>query len=646
MTHFSTINLSRRIVVVLLILACSSPPAGALKFGDISREEWEMQLPPAYGQAPAIVLFKGGSLRVGGGEAKTERHLRFKILNRLAVDDLINVEISVPRDEHFGDFRAHTVLPNGKKYAVSVFDLKKKKIGDNYEIVSFAFPRVEDGCIIEYKYDISGFRDAWFFHWSFQNDYYTRASEFSFATADYLIYNTILVGIPDSLRKPSEDDVRIDRHSSKKFTWMLQNVSPRVEERFAAARMNYAPSIYLQLVGFKSFWTGSSDYIKDWADMSDYLVDFFRASLDSLEGVKPLVDSLLKDVGVNAGRQISILHAWVRDSIATTAEATEMAIPTRNAARCLRERVGTAIDKNILLIAMLRAAQFQADVYMCADRNHAYFNPRILNTAQFNHALCLCTIGATSYLLDTSTKDCPFPHLPPDLKAVGGLRIGTAGWDTLKVESSNWPSGLKCEATIWVRPDGAATCTTHVNLTGYLQKRYRAAEDDEPTADDIAVTLPALVGKSIELKRIERSIDSSGDSTSLDLVIEIADFGVVGDGHIVCTPSLLWSGESTFPNETRQFPIDFKYQASWSETIDVRFAENTAVLGVPGDARASIPGLLYSRNSISTPKAIRAMSSFFIKGLIYLPDEYPTVKKFFDDVAQHSREPLTLKVDQ
>jgi hypothetical protein len=42
---------------------------------------------------------------------------------------------------------------------------------------------------------------------------------------------------------------------------------------------------------------------------------------------------------------------------------------------------------------------------------------------------------------------------------------------------------------------------------------------------------------------------------------------------------------------------------------------------------------------------MRAMSSFFIKGLIYLPDEYPTVKKFFDDVASHSREPLTLKVD-
>ncbi len=644
MIHFTANSPRWQQLIFLLVLAASSPVLEAVKFGDISREEWEMQLPPASGQAPAIVLFEGGSLRIGGGEAKTERHLRFKIFNRLAVDDLINVEIPVRRDEHFGDFRAHTILPGGKKYAIKIFDLKKKKIGDSYQVYSFAFPRVEDGSIIEYQYDISGSRDAWFFHWSFQNDYYTCVSEFSFATASYLIYNSVLVGVPDSLRKPAEEDVRIDRLGSKKFTWSLQNVSPRVEEPYAAAHLNFAPSIYLQLVGYKSFWIGT-DYIKDWADMSEYLVDFFRTSLDSLDGVKPLVDSLLKDVGVNAGRQISTLHAWVRDNIATTAEATEMAIPSRTVADCLRERVGTAIDKNMLLIAMLRTAQFQADVYMCADRKHAYFNPRILNTAQFNHALCLCTIGATSYLLDTSTKDCPFPHLPPHLRAVGGLRIGTAGWDTLKVESSNWPSGLKCEAAIWVRPDGAATCTTHVNLTGYLQKRYRAAEEQDPTADDIAAMLPALRGKSIELTQVVRSIDSTGDSTSLDLVIEVADFGIVGDGHIVCTPSLIWTGESTFPSETRQFPVDFSFQTSVSETIDVRFAENTAVLDVPGDARASIPGLLYSRNSLSTPKAIRAMSSFFIKNLIYQPEEYPTVKKFFDDIARHSREPLTLKTE-
>ncbi len=638
------------LVGVALCIALSSIPSalfGAdIKYGQISAAEWALQPPPGSAPTPAIVLYKGGSLRVGGGEAKAERHFRFKILNRLAVDKLVNVEIAVSKYEHFGDFRAQTILPNGKKFPISVFELKKKKLGDSYQVYSFAFPRVEDGCIIEYQYDISGQKDVWFFNWNFQNDYFTCRSDFSFATADYLIYNSVLVSIPDSLRKPAEDDVRIDRRGSKKFTWTLTDIPPRVAEPFAGARLNYAPSIYLQLVGYKSFWTELAiNYVKDWADMSNYLIDYFKSALDSLEGVKPLVDSLLAGVGTNARRQIGILHAYVRDSVATTTEATELAIPTRNVAACLRERIGTAIDKNLLLIAMLRVAQFQADVYMCAGRDFAYFNPNVLNAAQFNHVLCLCSIGQTNYLLDSSTRDCPFPYLPANLRSVGGLRIGTGGWDTTAVAPRDWPSGINCSAAMTLHADGRASCTTHVTLTGYYQRRFASSASDNPTADDIVAFLPALRGKSLDLSQATRTTDSTGDSTTFDLVLEIADFGIAGDGNLVCTPSLVWTAETYFPDSARQFPVDFGYPTSRCESIEIHFDDGAAILQTPSDANSATPGLLFSRSSLVAATGVRVMSTLYVKDDIYPPEEYPQVKRFFDGIALNVREPITLKVD-
>ncbi len=635
------------------------------KWGKITPEEWAMTPPADFPHAPAIVLFDVGSVKSGFDGIKSERHTRHKIFDRLAASGAINVEIRVTKDDDFGGFGAQTYLPDGTKYSQSSMKLLKKKISNELEVYSFTFPAVADGSIIELKYNISQ-HSGGVPSWQFQNEFYTMESQFSFTTNPYFIYNSVMIGLYDSLLAPAGEDTHIDHKPTKRFTWTLKDIPPLVEEPFQGAQLNFRPSMYFQFagvkfdsfLGFKLDSTWEVNYLENWPDLASSLSSAFDDQIVFDDTLRDVVDSLLTNPEDKLERQIEILWAYVRDEITTTEEGNDYLMPTQSTTETLLRRAGSAIDKNILLVAMLQNLKHDANPILIASRDHARFTTAILNANQFNYVLCHMKVGSTNYLLDTNSKDLPFPHLPPNLRADGGLvligdrlhrfehssdlsRVSDKPVDTLHLEHAKWNSGIRHDASLWLAEDGSAICSSYVTVSGYQQQVISSEGSAEPNAETVSGLLRSLRQKTFDVIEIKRMEPFNPDSTSFSIVLNISDFSTVGGGLFACVPSLLWSGENRLTSETRQFPVDLYYSSFYSETLVLHLPENYKVATLPANASKITPDLLFSRAVLTDEHSARIMTNVMFKRFFFHPGEYSLIRDFYKKVTESVNESFT-----
>ena len=655
-------------VCIVSIVLCASQllhADDAHKWGKITPEEWAMTPPAEYPHAPAVVLFEVGSVRSSLEGVKFERHIRYKIFDRLAAGSAINVEISVSKDADFGGFGAQTYLPDGKKHSYSSMKILKKKISDYLEVYSFTFPAVEDGCIIELKYNISE-RSVRVPGWQFQNDYYTLESQFSFTTTPFFIYNTVMIGLDDSLHTPAGEDVNVDHKTTKRFTWTLRNIPPIVAEPFQGAQLNFRPSMYFQLSGLKfdSYYgipldsTYEMNFLESWPDMARRLSEMFDEYVVLDDTLRNVVDSILATTESDLGKQIQQFCEFVRDEVTTTFEAGEYYFPSQTTAETLRRRAGTATDKNLLLVAILQTLKHDVNPLLIATRDHARFTTAILNDNQFNYMLCHMRIGSTDYFLDANSKDFPFPHLPPNLRADGGLvltgerlhrfeyganltRTNDKPVDTLHIEHDAWKSGIRHDATLWLADDGSAICSSYVTISGYEQDIFSSDREATPDADVLKDLFGALKQKTFDIVEVTRNEPVNPDSVSYRIVLNISDFSTIGGGLLACQPSLLWSGENRLTNEKRQFPVDLYLPSFFSETLVLNLPGTYKTATLPSNISQITPDLLFSRAVLTDANSARVMTNVMFKRFFFHPGEYPVVRDFYKKVTSSVNESLT-----
>jgi hypothetical protein len=154
--------LPKHSVLCLFLLSLASRAFSA-DWRPITPEELALKQSPKDSNADAEVFFR--DVRIDNaltGYARNVRttYVRFKIFNDRGREKYGNVKLEYAGKEHIGGVEARTIHPDG-----TIVDVKKDGIFDKVEIkkggtkvraVSFAFPSVEPGSIIEYRYSEDG----------------------------------------------------------------------------------------------------------------------------------------------------------------------------------------------------------------------------------------------------------------------------------------------------------------------------------------------------------------------------------------------------------------------------------------------------------------------------------------------------------
>ena len=154
-----------------------------MKFGKIPEADLAMTSCTSDSTAAAMVLGDYGWLRF---DVRTEdiryvlsRHKRIKIFHRSGYEKGdINIPFySADQLQKVYGLKATVYNPDGSKASVGKKEFFTEKVNKNWSQVRFSCPNLQEGSVLEYKYELSS---KYFFElpeWYFQDDIPVRTSE-------------------------------------------------------------------------------------------------------------------------------------------------------------------------------------------------------------------------------------------------------------------------------------------------------------------------------------------------------------------------------------------------------------------------------------------------------------------------------------
>jgi len=181
----------------------TQPAPEAQPYGKIDKADLEMTSCDFEKDANAEILFDKGSVYFTNDyDMVFERHTRIKIFNDNGKNEAnIRIEYSGgDRSEFISNVQAETINENNGAIQVTKVDKKlmyTQPLDKIETTLTFSFPDVKAGSVIEFKYAITTPYLDNFPDWYFQNNIPTRYSELNTAIPDILYYkNLVMVSRP------------------------------------------------------------------------------------------------------------------------------------------------------------------------------------------------------------------------------------------------------------------------------------------------------------------------------------------------------------------------------------------------------------------------------------------------------------------
>ena len=467
-----------KILMVLVVsIFAYSHPLIAQKWGKVSKEVLEMTSIPEDPEADAVILFDKGKITITRDfRLVFEYHRRIKILTERG---LKYADISIPffHEDGIKALKAHTILPSGKKVKLKKKDVFEKKGGVWKEKV-FAFPGVEVGSVIEYRYEKYSKYIGFLEPWKFQNQEFTKVSELDVFLPAGFNYKIFGQNFPGHDPKAAEEDYL----GGTKFTWRIYNFPGIKPEPYMLYPLkDYFASIHFQIVSFEGRG-GMIKFIDTWEDLAQRVRVIHEPFLIGNKELEKLFLKLLHDDDDDKIKAQSIYN-YVKNAIDTTPYRGLLSDRLKKSHELVKDKKGSAVEKNLMLVNLLRQAGLEAHPLYISTLDHGPFSEWWTTLRQLNHVIAYLRLGHTSYFLDTKNKHCPFGMLPPNDLTYQGLLIEESG-RIIEIPTSK--SGDNIDSVITnakLSEDGNLICHTVLRFEGYsgLKERtdlsYRKSED-------------------------------------------------------------------------------------------------------------------------------------------------------------------------
>jgi len=630
------------LVLLATLMAAFSPAWGE----EIPEPPWGIMAPLEMGRdflvdnpsAAAAVVFDRGDIIVGPGFTFTlQRRCRRQIFSPAGYR-YATTKIPYQRGERIINLEAHTITPEGRRVKVPKNRIYKINNG-RWRALVFAFPEVTPGCVVEYRYELQS-RDFYYLRpWIFQTDIPTEYSQLVVHLPPGFEYAAVVNGY-DRIRSPTIDSYYSPEHQNTKvktFSWSAEHLPPLRSPGFLPSLEDYRSRLDFQIVRYRTRHT-ERKFIDSWPD----LIERVRTWYDDLLRLPPefrqqaaRLASGIYDTRSYAER----VYRFCRDSIAfATGGRTVSAENLRSAAEVLEGRRGNAVEKNLLLIALMRWAGLAADPVLISTLDHLCFDPRDHRLDQFNHVIARWDLPGEPVFLDASDPAAWFGLLPPTAAVDHGVWVGPDSGAVIEIPSVNLDHTAKLDVELWLDPDGNAVGRMQGNLAGFRAwewARKRAPGDFEefvkttwlsPTADIrvLRVTVP------------ERVENGTIDFT-MDFVWE--DVAMAGSGRLYFRPAGLFGlAENPFIDPRRRFPVSFAFPFKDVANIVWHLPEGYTVAEIPCGGGKHTDFLNFSCGFSATENTMTARRRLSVERRDFPRSAYGELQNFFECVVEVDRD--------
>ena len=411
--------------------------ASNYKFGNVTVEDFAPKVKSLDSNAQAVILFNKGTATYVSDRADWfnveyvyRKKIRIISKNQFA---LATVEIPLYKGNNKEDRveKIEAVTYNLESNVIVATKMDKESIfndkaSKNYSIKKFTLPNLKEGCIIEYTYTIISPNAYNLRSWVFQDNIPVLQSEYEVTVPTLFNFIFLPNGYYD-LKPETEQgfkafnllfnngtgrsEIGIYRAITNHIKWSLSDLKPMVKEKFTTTTSNYISKIEFQLSSVNYPESPPKPYMSTWNELATTLLKDEQFGAD-LTGKNNWMNDEIKTIikGSDALENAKSIYHYVRENFICT-DYDALYLP-ENLKKSFTSRKGNIAEINLLLVAMLKKAQINADPVLLSttDNGKAYEMYPLIK--KFNYVIARVIIKNKVYLLDASRKKLGFNYLP------------------------------------------------------------------------------------------------------------------------------------------------------------------------------------------------------------------------------------------
>ena len=312
--------------------------------------------------------------------------------------------------------------------------------------------------------------------------------------------------------------------------------------------------------------------------------------------------------------------------------------------KAVKNGTGSNADINFILMSMLRDAQIPCYPAVMSRKDRGilpYSYPSIQKLNTF--IVGIADTDSTLVFLDGSVINGYMNTLPPVLMVNRARLISeTAGgrWMNLSKLGKNQ---IRATVRAQIHPDGQITGDRNAVYMGQyaanLRRRYYAAKDSTEYINQLETE------ENIKVKKFETR-ELNVFSPRITEFLDFEKQATVNDDLIYVNPMIfLHVSKCPFIQTERQLPLEMPYTEHILQATMLTIPEGYAVEELPKPLNLKTEdGQDIVRYNISqSGNTINVTYTFIANKLLHLATEYPTVKMFWENVAEKNNELIVLK---
>ncbi len=419
---------------------------------------------------PAVILFDKGNMTVGP-ELIFERYCRTRILSEAGYK-YADIHLFYREDNEIEDLEARTILPDGRIIKLEKKDFLRNRIKfgagsmDMFEIV-FAFPSVEPGCVVEYKFSRKSSDISFLDKWYFQNEIYTFHSEMNVKVLSVYVYNYYLFP-PGIIPMPAGRDVAYPGGGGMLnyglFTWELNNIAKAAPEPLSPPVSSTRTQIFFAL---SSIPVARRYYFNSWENTAKIIYNILTPGLRDAGAVKAAAEQCTAQAADSAlTEKVDRVFRYIKQNCEykrTSQQELFFAPPEYT----LEKKEGGTADLSALMIQMLRDVDVRAYPAMIPTRNDPPFLRNFPSPTQFNKLIVYVPGARDTLWINPAGSLSGWRALPWQDQGQPALVLDSEhGSFSRTPVSSAWQSMVSHDASMTVAEDGSVTVDGRMKATG------------------------------------------------------------------------------------------------------------------------------------------------------------------------------------
>jgi len=608
----------------LLLKSCSfEPDAFAMKLFDVQEAEYE---PSPF--TPKI---------------RTERRVRIKIFNEKGYP---HATVKIPyysnkKNTIVSDLKGivYTLDNSGSiiTHRIEEADFFKEKAVAKVGVLSFTFPNLQSGCVIEYSYTLTEKNTTNFNTWILQSDIPVAYISNSLIIPTYSGFKEYISDASPVSKKTELIKKGLDKN---KTTFSKENIpSFKAEPYMSSARDNILRMAYvlfedgtliLDNYSAQSLWKIVANRILK----TTFFDDLFKKIIP---GTEKIIDTALNML--NSDDRIRYLYRVVKRRIPESQGQASFADDITDS---WKSRNANTAEINLTLINLLKRAGINCSPVLVSTRENGKINLDFPSFGQFNGLDILVNDNGLTYLIDASLRFQPYNIPPVNILNRHVLVMDPDNIRWVFVNDSR--PLLKQTTNIFgtFTKDGKIEAGATITYSDYSKSLFLDSANSNIETSDSRFIDKKITG----LKILTDNREIGGDGEPLVQTIEF-DYEAQQSGEFYFIAPRFFTLKKTNPflHEKRTTDIDFGCNQEASLSMTLQIPETLQVETLPQSITVRSPdsSLVFTRITYSNKSTISFSHSLEIRKPVFEKTEYAALYEFFKRTFALMAEEIILK---